>query len=249
MKAPDARAVKAGVYKEINGVWHKRCNGPAHDEATYMPATKKFFYVVAAKQNRSGYRFSSQCRLCTLWARVKSPGLDHGWIEANRVREYYIEGCNRVGMTEFARRVGMSAEGMSNVIRGKGKSVQKAKLRRVMLEIVSIRRNNEHSISSQAAMRITKRATGNGPVCAGCRVPMHRFTDDCGTCWDRKREVERRSDPEYRARQTKQWRDSRREKRKQKQLEIQQQEQRKQKQIQREKKQRERKRQQKLTAA
>lgn len=164
----------------------KTCAGPSHiDGPVQLPATEKYFIRYATGKRRG--KFYSLCRVCNIWPKVKAThGQNHGWVPAVEVRHLYLEGCNRVGVVEFAKRSGYSQEGMSAVIRGKTQNVQKAKLAAVIRELVSIRRHNERSISSLAAWRITRRASG-GQVCPSCATATMNYTEGCDSCWDRRR--------------------------------------------------------------
>lgn len=187
---PSKQHIENGTFKLIGGVWHKRCTGPAHEEPTYLPATVKYFYVRKDKERRG--ELYSVCRLCACWKQVKSPGSFHGYVPVSDVRHFYIEAVNRIGLRELARRTGLDADGLNHVITGKTKNVRKATLRKVMLELISIRRKNEHSISPSAARRVVNRVVGKNGVCSGCGTSLSNFTEDCGVCWERKRGRERR---------------------------------------------------------
>lgn len=126
--------------KVIDGQTLKLCKGPGHDEPTWLPMTEKYFYV--GKTGRYVGKFYHRCRLCTNWEDLKSPGLS-GMVPAVQVRQYFIEGVNRVGMTEFSRRAGLSPNAVNWIINGRTKSVQKKTVRKALLELISIRRKNE----------------------------------------------------------------------------------------------------------
>lgn len=174
----------------IDGQWHRLCTGPAHDQPAWLPASDKFFYRYA-KGPRKG-RFIARCRLCKAWERVKNPGSEHGWIELHKARPYFDEAANRIGIMELSKRTGISQERISAVIRGHGKFVQKRTLRKVMLELVSIKRHNEHSINGLSAWRLVKRRNGYQGVCSGCGTALANYTDGCETCWNRRKKREDR---------------------------------------------------------
>lgn len=178
------RPQEAVMVKLIDGQWHRLCTGPAHDEPTWLPQNDKYFYR-HAKGPRRG-RFIARCRLCKAWERVKNPGSEHGWIELVKARPFFDEAANRIGVMELAKRTGISPERISHIIRGHGKYVQKQTLRKVMLELVSIRRKRERSINGLAAWRVVKRRNGYQAVCAGCGTSQANYTEDCPQCQDRK---------------------------------------------------------------
>ena len=140
----------------MNGQWHKRCTGPAHDEPVYLPATDKYFYVRAA-EGRDG-EFLSRCRLCQNWTRVKSPGSERGLIDANKVLPYYEEAVNRIGRMELHRRTGLSYESLSAVLDGKTAQVLKRNFKLVLLELISMRRKNEYRDNASLRLADKKRA-------------------------------------------------------------------------------------------
>lgn len=174
-----------GIYKTIDGIVHKRCTGPAHDEPVYLPATEKYFYTRKSNQAKYGI-FVSRCRLCSCWARVNSPGLDHGFIEVHEVIHFYVEVVNRIGLAELANRTGLSYKALSRVLYGRNKYVRKANVRKVMLELISVRRKNEYSIHKRASAWLVQRANGNSAVCVGCGGSLNNYTAGCISCSERK---------------------------------------------------------------
>lgn len=177
--------------KMISGQWHRLCTGPAHDPpGVYLPENDKYFYRYA-KGPREG-RFIARCRLCKAWERVKDPGSEHGWIELAKAKPFFTEASNRIGIMELSRRTGLSQEMISRIVRGHGKFVQKRSLRKVMLELVSIKRKGEHSINGYAAWRVVRRANGTSKVCVGCGTSLGNYTEDCAVCQNRRAVRERR---------------------------------------------------------
>jgi hypothetical protein len=81
----------------------------------------------------------------------------HGLVPVHQVLPYFIEGVNRVGRAEFARRIEIATENLSKILDGKRRSVRKETVRRCLLEVISIRRKNEvrhrDSISRGVNMR------------------------------------------------------------------------------------------------
>ena len=188
-RLPSKTQFENGTFKLIDGILHKRCTGPAHEEPEYLPATEKYFHV--RRTTRAG-ELVSRCRLCVNWAKIKSPGSHHGWVEVRDVLHFYTEAVNRVGMQELSNRTGLSMSGLANVLYLRQRYVQKANLRKVMLELISMRRKNEHSISKYAAWRIPKRVNGSMPTCARCGTLQSNLTEGCPTCWDRHNNWARR---------------------------------------------------------
>jgi hypothetical protein len=150
------------IHTSLDGR-EKLCAGPGHDEPVWLPATEKYFY-----RHRRGERkgkLSTRCRLCSNWGRLKSPG-ESGYVRVDIARPFYLELVNRIGMMEAERRTGISRNALRGVVTGRGLNgeregghdyrwVQKRSLRRVMLELISVRRKGEvrhrDSISSGGA--------------------------------------------------------------------------------------------------
>jgi hypothetical protein len=176
----------------IDGALHKLCTGPAHDEPTYLPANEKYFYI-RKSAGREG-ELVSRCRLCSNWAALKSPGSLHGWIPVKDAFPYYAEAVNRIGLLELAKRTGMSPNSFYPVLIRRNKYVQKAKLRLVILELISAKRKNEYSISPYARWRNERRAAGGHGRCSecGCLIANDIFTDACGHCTDRRGKLNER---------------------------------------------------------
>lgn len=120
---------------------YKLCRGPAHDEPTLLPATEKFFYV-RKSSGREGQLYH-RCRLCANWSRLKSPGTS-GYVPLYVALPFFREAVNRVGHMEAARRIGMSHNGLRDILKAPAyHKVQKGKLRLCMLEVISMRRKGE----------------------------------------------------------------------------------------------------------
>lgn len=183
---PTKKQLEQNRYKLVDGVWHKLCNGPAHDEPIYLPATSKYFY--ARKTSEREGQLLSRCRLCQNWSKLKSPGSEHGWIEVYQVRHFYVEAVNRVGLMEVARRTGITYTAITDVLVGRSTYVQKAKFKKVLLELISMRRKNENNISSGSRWRVVRRTpVPNGKkYCTGCGTSLDDFTDDCEQCQNRR---------------------------------------------------------------
>jgi hypothetical protein len=182
--------VDDGTYKLISGVWHKRCSGSSHEEPTYLPATEKYFY--RRKSKRPG-EFLSQCRLCNAWKTAKSPGLEHGYVSVVKIRPFVDEAVNRIGLMELSRRTKVTPETLYNILSGRQANVQKKTVKKVMLELVSIKRKNEYSINAGSRWRLQRR--GNSPdsiFCSECGVAYKNSegeisvqTPGCDTCSNR----------------------------------------------------------------
>lgn len=181
---PTPRQLQSGRYKLIEGKWHKLCTGPAHDEENgcYLPATNKYFIF------RRSDTPISRCRLCQNWAKLKNPqrGSLHGWVPVASVRDFYIEAVNRVGVTELSRRSDVSVGHILRVLTDQKKQyVEKGTLRKIMLELVSMQRKNERSLSNNARWRTDRRNNGELGTCGGCGGPLRNITTGCKTCYDR----------------------------------------------------------------
>lgn len=183
VKKPTPKQVENGTYKLIDNKWHKLCTGPAHDIPVYLPATDKYFHVRHTLK-REG-EFMSRCRLCVNWNKLKSPG-ESGLIAVEKIHPYYVEITNRIGIAELSRRSGVSDTHIQDVLMKRQATVQKRTLKKIMLELVSARRNHETSINAQSLWRVIKRANGHAGVCSGCGAPMANYTEGCPQCWERR---------------------------------------------------------------
>lgn len=137
-RAPNGRILPN--TRTSNGQRERLCKGPGHDEPTWLPETAKYFWQ--RKTGRQAGTYVSQCRLCKNWTRVKSPGLS-GYVPDHIVRPYVVEGVHKVGLAEFSRRVGRNSSVLKQIIEQPFKKKQKRFVRRVMLEVISIRRKGE----------------------------------------------------------------------------------------------------------
>jgi hypothetical protein len=102
------------------------------------------------------------------------------------VSHFFHEAANRVGVMELSNRAGISPNTLTAILMGRNKYVRKETLRKVMLELISMRRKKEHSISKYAAWRIRKRANGSADTCQGCHTALSNYTEGCEICWERK---------------------------------------------------------------
>lgn len=146
------------------------CTGPAHDEPTWLPNTEKYFYVHRRK-DRGTQEMSSRCRLCNNWSKLKTKGSTQGWVLVSLVRPFFVEAVNRVGITELSRRAELNPQTIRRVYNGTGRRVQKATVRAVMLQLISMRRKSEvrHRDS------ISYGATVRKPHVARAHKRRHRF--------------------------------------------------------------------------
>ena len=182
---PSKEQIAKGTYKQIHGRWYKLCTGPAHDEPEYLPATDKYFY-----SRKSGVRegeFVARCRLCINWNKLKFPGPHNGLVPASAVAPFFREAVNRIGALELSRRTGLSPTTIRRGLQGGERRLQKAVVRRMMLELTSIQRKGEHSINEHSRWRQEKRNLAGLELCAGCGGFVRNVTSDCPTCWERFR--------------------------------------------------------------
>lgn len=178
---PTEQQLRSGRYKLVDGVWHKLCNGSAHETPEWLPATDKYYY----RRNTTG-KLLSQCRLCHAWDKVKNPGSHHGYIDIRIARPYYEEAVNRIGMLELSKRSGLSMHQIQQVFLSKTrKYVQKKSLRLVMLELVSIHRKNEHTTDARVQWQTERRNNRHLDVCADCGGLARNFTRGCRRCYGR----------------------------------------------------------------
>jgi hypothetical protein len=181
--------VTAGYFRMIDGVWHKRCTGPAHETETFLPWNEKYFYPDRTASSR---KFKAKCRLCENWATLESPGM-MGYISSDKVWRFYQEAVSRVGIAELSRRSGVDPQAISKVLRHKVPKVRKTSFRKILLELISMRRKNEHSINGHSRWRNERRLISPIDACDECGGHLDNFTEGCDTCWERKRGRERRS--------------------------------------------------------
>lgn len=186
---PGKREIDKGIYKLVNGVWHKRCNGRGHDEPTYLPASEKYFYV------RKGWNegsFVALCRMCHNWNKIADPGPDAGFIEISKIHHIYAEAVNRIGLQELSKRSGVGRRHIYMVLNYRLKYARKRNVKLILLQLISIKRKNEYSINTLSAWRLARRGNGHGATyCVGCGIfdmkEEPRYTEDCPQCDDRKR--------------------------------------------------------------
>ena len=189
---PTKQQMASGAYKLVDGTWHKRCRGIAHEEPVWLPANSKFFYVRGSQGGQSNPGlFASQCRLCCAWTKVDSPGSNHGYVPVRSVRDLFVEAVNRVGLRELASRSGVSESAIQRVLYLRKQSIQKATVRKVVLELVSMRRRDEHSISNGARRFAVARSNGHSPTCSGCGTVLDNYTDGCPVCVEQEGQASR----------------------------------------------------------
>lgn len=194
LKTPTDRQVANGTFKFLWGEWHKICRGPAHEAPVWLPATEKFFHFYKTGLRKGDLK--SRCRLCSNWEHVKpqTQGSERGIVTVESVHVYFVEAANRAGITELSARTGVSQNALTNVIKRKQPYVRKLTVRRVMLELISMRRKGEYPINNYAHSKLVRRTVGmSRPICAGCGTSQDNYTKDCSTCWERRtaREAQR----------------------------------------------------------
>lgn len=144
------KKISKETFKVEKGVLYKRCSGPAHDEPTWLPAERKYFYLT-----KRGTLYN-RCRLCCAYVHAEIPE-DSGFIPIGKVAVYFKEAVWRVGMMETCRRINFTDTQMRRVINGKSQYVRKQTFKRLMLELISMRRKGEvrhrDSIKNGTAMR------------------------------------------------------------------------------------------------
>lgn len=196
---PRQQNITNGRYKLVNGEWHKLCKGPGHDAPTYLPANTKYFYSFKKAKGKRPGQLTSKCRLCSNWAKLKTPGSESGWIESIKVSHLFLELANRIGVAETCRRTGIHKGTMTAIIAGRTKYTQKRTVRKIMLELISVKRKNEYSISAGSAWRVQRRGSAfDARYCSGCGVLISKDarTTGCAACDSRVAGYERRKDPE-----------------------------------------------------
>ena len=187
---PTKKQLENGTYKLINGKWHKRCTGPAHEEPEYLPATNKYFHSHKSGVNKG--KFLTRCRLCINWTKLKTRGSHHGLVEVEKVFPLYVEAVNRIGIEELAKRAGVSVGHIEHVVRKETKHVQKRPVRAVLLELTSLKRKGEVSKSASLRHRNDARNNSGFDTCAGCGTPKTNITRGCENCWSRYYDMYRR---------------------------------------------------------
>ena len=181
-----------------NGEWYKLCTGPAHEKPEYLPVTEKYFYF--HKTGKEKGQPTSRCRLCNNWSKVKTMGSYQGVVPVSVARRFFIEAVNRIGAAELERRTGVTRNTIRKAIVDHEGNIRKSVLRRVMLELTSIQRKNEHSISerSNAKWYAEQRLHNGYQTCPGCGTPTSNFTSGCDKCIDRLASRRRRGTIEER---------------------------------------------------
>lgn len=180
---PTQKQIENGTFKLVDGKWHKRCTGPAHEEPEFLPATDKYFHKHLSGSKKGQYL--TRCRLCINWTKLKTRGSHHGLVEVEKVYPLYAEAVNRIGIRELAKRAGVSEGHIEHVIRNETKHVQKRPVRAVLLELTSLKRKNEISRSASLRWRNDSRNNNGMDTCAGCGTPKSNITRGCENCWNR----------------------------------------------------------------
>lgn len=137
----------------IDGKKERRCTGPSHSEPTWLPDTDKYFYM--RKSGKYAGTHVSRCRLCSAWRSGLS--LDEsGYVPAHVIKPFLIEGINRVGIMEFCRRSGVTQTNAYKIRHNRQRRVTRSVAKRIMLEVVSMRRKNEvrHRASIKAGASV-----------------------------------------------------------------------------------------------
>lgn len=182
---PSKDQIARGTYKQLHGRWYKLCTGPAHEKPEYLPATDKYFYT-----HKSGAKigaFTSRCRLCSNWNKLKTPRDYNGLVPSREVSPFFREAVNRIGASEFSKRTGLSPTTIRKGLQGGDDYLQKDVVRRAMLELTSIQRKGEHSINEHSRWRQERRNIKGLETCKGCGGFVRNVTSDCRTCWERFR--------------------------------------------------------------
>jgi hypothetical protein len=128
-------------FRKINGVLHKQCRGPAHDEPTWLPATEKYFYFYKTGMYRG--QIYGRCRRCVNWKRIKKCPEKSGVVPIDEIRPFFIEAVNRVGLTEASRRIGMHYQNVKTIIDGNRTKVLRTSAEKVILAVMEMRKNGE----------------------------------------------------------------------------------------------------------
>jgi len=143
---------KVGRYKTINGVLHKKCNGPLHQEEGEWLTLDRYF--INKKGKRAGKPIS-QCKACSRYYKFKDT--NRGLVEVSRVWWIFVELRNRLGKAEVCRRLGVSRNFWYRVERGIYVRMYKKTALKAILVLREAREKNEvrhrDSILSGAAQR------------------------------------------------------------------------------------------------
>ena len=182
---PTEIQIRNGTFKYVDRILFKRCTGPAHEEPEYLPATEKYFHF-----HRKG-KYAGQplprCRLCVNWNKIQSPGSHQGYVSIRVAQQFFVEATNRIGAWELAQRTGLSPTTIRKVLTTTEGNIRKTVLRKVMLELTSIQRKREYSISNGAKWRARQRLFDGYDVCAGCGTPKTNISLRCSNCYERYR--------------------------------------------------------------
>lgn len=193
---PTKKQLQSRRYRFINGEWHKRCAGPAHEEPVWLPSNEKYFYL--QKSGEKNGKLLAWCRLCSNWnnLKVRTPLSEQGYVRAEDVRPLFQEAVTRCGVNELSRRTGVSRDQLVEIIQGRTTVVRKKTVKAVLLELISMKRKKEFPINPQAAFMARKRLNGDAVTCAGCGTLAANFTEGCKLCWDRhkRRKVRGKAD-------------------------------------------------------
>lgn len=138
-------------YGLVDGVRHKRCNGPLHIEGGELLPLRLFW--IHKSGVREGKLFS-RCRDCS---RIDKGRTNSGYIHVDSVRKIFDEIEARLGRAEAARRLNSDTKLYIRLNSGKKMYFEKATVQRAMILLRELRMKDEvrhrDSIKHGAAAR------------------------------------------------------------------------------------------------
>lgn len=154
----------------------------------WLPETDKYF--VRYKSGPKVGKFNSRCRLCHAWYATRTIGLS-GYVPDYRVRPFVIEGVHKVGMSEFARRTNVNEHILKGIIERPAGRRQKKVVRRIFLEVISIRRKGEVRHRTDIAAGMLARGKADNHKVAAPEDLYRPLGDDYQERLDREAEAKR----------------------------------------------------------
>lgn len=170
-------------FKEVKGVLHKQCRGPAHEEPTWLPATKEYFYFYKTGLYKG--QIYGRCRRCINWSRIKKDPSKSGVVPIDDIRPYFIEAINRVGLTEASRRIGMHYQNVREIAKGNRTKVLKTSAEKVIVAVYEMRQ--EDAVRHRDSIHFGATVRGFPEKTVVDRADLYRPHGDKDTQQQRKR--------------------------------------------------------------
>jgi len=165
--------------KTIDGVDHRTCNGPSHDQPVWLPL--KNFGQKANGQPRS------TCRACDSYQKNSEPLVDFtvqyaGWFE---------HVVNRLGVMEAARRLNISQSGLRNIRRNNPLKIKRRTARRIVQLVHEL--NGSQEVRHRDSIRHGSYLRGREEKTPTIKEHYYKRDGDVEKISDRERKRQQRS--------------------------------------------------------